>query len=432
VSLDITHAPPSPTNSTGATFQFDASDQAGEDLLIRCQLDGDAPRPPTSSSSCVYQYLAEGVHTFTVWVSNQSGSSRSIWTAWRIDLTPPQLDSWSPISSAPLTGPITMTFSEPVAGINTTTLKVLRNHGNAEVRGTITFVSSTVVRWTPNRPLIPGETYSVVLDKAIHDAASNHLTTTYFSVRTDTNIENTSPGLSEAWDTDARSLASGGRYITSDALGSRADWQFTATAGQVASVFGIRRPDGGSAEIYLDGVKQRVASFFAATASRAKVYATGPLAAGQHLLSIRPLGTHPTTSTGSFVSIDTVAVGGTSREEDVLQQSFRRVNLTNASGGSYDTVSHATDADGPPAYQAKVVGTGIEIYAVKTPKSGKARILIDGTLRSTVDLHAASKVPNVLVFSANFADGTHTVRIEPVGTGTGAASAVGIDRLVVR
>jgi hypothetical protein len=432
VSLDLTQSPDSPTNDTDATWAFDASDQAGEDLLIRCELDNGGKRPSNTASTCVYHNLSEGIHTFTVSISNQSGSSRSISTAWRIDLTKPELSSWAPIAAAPITGPITMTFSESVGGINATTVKLLRNHGNAVVPGTITYVSPSVVRFTPATPLIPGETYSMVLDQAIHDAASNHLTTTYFAVRTDTNIENDSPALHEAWDTDARSVASGGRVITSNALGSHADWSFSATAGQVARLFGVRLPDGGSADVYLDGVKQRTASFFATTPTRAKVYQSDPLAAGPHVLSIRPLGTHPAGSTDSWVSIDSVQLGTKQFEEKVLVQSFKRVALSNASGGTFDTVGYASDSDGSPAYQAKVVGTGIEIHALKSPGSGKARILIDGTLRSTVNLNAATVTADVLVFAVNFPDGQHTIRIEPVGTATGKKSAVGIDRLIVR
>jgi hypothetical protein len=196
-------------------------------------------------------------------------------------------------------------------------------------------------------------------------------------------------------------------------------------------VFGIRRPDGGFADIYLDGVKKNRVSFYAASNQRAKVYTSGPLDADTHMISIRPTGDGPASSSSAWVSIDTISVGTTLFEEGTLRQTFTRVDLSTASAGSYDRFTHVTDGDRAPAVNAKIVGTGVDIYAVKTPNSGKARIFVDGTLRATVDLKATTTQPNVLVFSMGFADGLHTVRIEAVGTATGKSSAIGFDRLVV-
>ena len=431
VSLELTSTPRSTSASTSADFAFDVADQVGEAIYIRCGLDGGPPNP-CPSGSVGYSGLAEGVHTFTVTASNQSGSSVGASFAWKVDLTKPELTSWTPISDAPVTGSITVTFSEPVGGVDADTLKVLRFQDNAVVRGDISIVSPKVVRWTPRRPLIPGELYSMLLDRGIHDAASNRLTTTSFSVRTDRLVENTSAALREIWDPDTRSLATGRTVIASSSGGSSAGMSFTATAGQRVAVFGIRLPSGGYADVYLDGTRDRRVSFYRASTDRAKVYTSGPLTAGTHSLSIRPTEIHPAGASGSDVLVDTISIGGKLREESSLVQAFQRVDLVGASGGSYDRVTHASDADGPPAFKVVVAGTGVDIRAVKDAKSGKARIIIDGTLRQTVDLHADTTEPDVLVFTTDLTDGYHTILIEPVGTATGRGSAVGIDRIVVR
>jgi len=199
----------------------------------------------------------------------------------------------------------------------------------------------------------------------------------------------------------------------------------------------MRLPDGGNADVYLDGAKVASASFYRASPARAKGYVSPPLSAGDHSVELLVAGTRPAGSTGTNVSVDSVAVGGTTFEETALTQSFATVDLSTASGGSYDKQAYTTDSDGGPAFQVKIVGTGVDVFVVRTPRSGKARILVDGVAKQTVDLHADSIQPNRLAFSTTFNDstfdgrGVHVIRIEPVGTATGASSAVGIDRIVV-
>jgi hypothetical protein len=197
-------------------------------------------------------------------------------------------------------------------------------------------------------------------------------------------------------------------------------------------VYGIRLPDGGYADVYLDGVKKATPSFYAATAARVRVYLSPALQAGTHTISIRPLGTKPAASTNSWVSVDNVNIGATVKQESSLKQIFRRVTDASAYGGSYDTMSQATATDATPArFQLTLVGTGFKLYATKTSASGKARVYVDGVLKATIDLHSASTVHKALAYSTTFAPGKHVIRIEAVGTSTGSTSSVSLDRIKV-
>jgi hypothetical protein len=431
VSVTFTQTPSESSTARSGTITFIAADSAGETVEDTCYLNG-VQRACSSGTPANYGPLVDGGHSFHVIATNRSGSSRSSAFYWRVDATVPVVSGHTPTGSASLTGPLTITFSEPVTGVTASSLIVHAESANANVAGTIARPSSTTATWTPLTRLVPGETYRVSLTGAIRDAAGNALTPTYFNVRTTTTVENTSVALDEHWDLDGLTAASGGSYITSRLSGSRAELTFSATAGQTVSVYGIQRPDGGYADVYLDGVKKTTPSFYATTPTRSRVYLSGALTAGTHTISIRPLGTKPAASSDTSVAVDNVNIGATVRQESALRQTFRRTSSTSAYGGSYDLTVHTTDTDAtPPRFRVIVVGTGFKLYAAKTPTSGKARVYVDGVLKTTIDLYSASTVYKALVYSTSFSLGQHGIRIEAVGTGSGTNSTINVDRIAV-
>jgi hypothetical protein len=245
-------------------------------------------------------------------------------------------------------------------------------------------------------------------------------------------VDNTSVGIASLWDVDNRSIASGGAYITSSLAGTRADLTFTATAGQTVSVYGILLPKGGYGDVYLDGVKRATPSFYAAAATRSRVYLSPALTAGTHTISVRPLGTKPVASTGSGVAIDNVTIGATVKQESTLKQVFRRVTAASAFGGSYDLTIQETETDATPArFWLSAVGTGFKVYSTKTAASGKVRVYVDGVLKATIDLKSTGTVYNALVYSATFSLAQHVIRIDAVGTPTGANSNIDVDRITI-
>jgi uncharacterized repeat protein (TIGR01451 family) len=342
------------------------------------------------------------------------------------DTTAPTVVDKAPLSNAAVDGSVTATFSEAVLGVDASSMQVQADGAAAPLSGTVS-TTSTTGTFKPAAPLTPGTWYTVSLTSAIHDAASNALVPTSWRFRATTHVENTSPALVERWDRDSSSVASDGVYISSRTLGSAASLTFSATAGQLVSVHGIRAPNGGYADVYLDGVKQATVSFHAANTIAANVWTSAALTAGEHTVNVNPLGTKPAASTGSWVALDKITVGSTNYQESVLHQTFRRISVTGASEGSVDLATHTVDPSRRPRFVVTFFGASASVYATTSPDSGKAAIYIDNLLVKTVDLHAATITQQVQVFTKSLTAATHTIRIDCVGTSTGAKSAVRLD-----
>ncbi|HEY2916914.1 MAG TPA: Ig-like domain-containing protein [Candidatus Limnocylindrales bacterium] len=429
-SAEFTQTPPALSTATSGSITFTASDSAGESVTPTCYLDG-VLQGCASGFPNNFGPLAEGPHSYDVYVKNQYGTSGPVVFGWTIDSVPPTIVKHSPSSGLGLNAPVTITFSEPVQGVGISSVLVHAQSANVAVSGKTARPTSTTATWTPTAPLVPGETYRFSITSTVHDLAGNHLAATFFNVRAATTVENTSTAMHEYWDLDSSAIASGGSYISSRVAGSRADLTFTTTAGQTVGVWGIRAPNGGNARIYVDGVLASNPSFYAATTARNEVYLSGPLTAGSHTISIRPLGTKPSASSGAWVGIDSLDVGATVNQESALTQRFPRVTNAGAYGSSYDVMLHKTDTDAAPRFQATVVGTGVKVYATETATSGSAKIYVDGVLKATVNLHAATTTYRVLVYSGSFSLGVHVVKVVAVGTSSGSGSDVGLDRLTV-
>lgn len=428
-SVEFTQTPPDLSNSASPSFAWSSSDQAGEDLTAECERDG-IKFGCAPSGSLGYVVSEDGYHYLKVKVTNQSGQTDTAVYEWVVDTTEPTVANRLPSSNVGVTEPMRITFSEPVGGI-ASSVEVHAQEANVDVAGTIKRLAPDRMSWTPNRPLVPGETYRVSLNDNIHDVAGNDLIPTFWDIRAARTVQNNSAALVETWDVDDRGLASNGKVIANRMLGSAAAFKFPATAGQTVSVYGLRMPNGGSADIYVDGVKKATRSFYAGTATRAKIYESPALTAGNHSIAIRPTGTHPSGSSGNWVNVDNLTIGAAVRQEQALKHSFTPVASANAAGGSYDVVTHATDSDAAPSYFTRFVGSGVKVYATRTPSSGRVEVYVDGALRQTVNLRATSTVYKALVFSMGLPNAQHTIRLRPAGTAGGTGSAVGIDYLTV-
>lgn len=433
--VTLTQVPPKLHTSGSGTFAFTASDPAGEALTYGCAIGVSVPCSPGQVS---FGPLTDGAKTLIVSATNAEGRLTSQTYQFVIDTTSPTVVDRSPLTTAGINQQFTMTFSEPVTGVGATTVQVFAAGSSTPVPGTVSAspspASATSATWTPRAKLLPGQTYTVQLGTAIQDAAGWPLTPPEWEVRADVVVENTSAAVVESWDRDESAKASGGRFIENRTAGSRASLTFTAPASGEVSLYGIRRPAGGYGDIYLDGVRKAKASFYGARTKRARVFHhTGLKPGSTHTLEVRVLGTKPRASKGTWVALDSVSLGAKTRQETALKQSFRRVAAGGASGGSYDTVAHAArgDTGGVPAYTLKFRGTSIAVRAVLSPSAGKAAIYVDGALKKTVSLRSAGAAHDVEVFSLQLSDAVHTVKVVPLGTRTGAASFVGVDRFVV-
>ena len=89
---------------------------------------------------------------------------------------------------------------------------------------------------------------------------------------------------------------------------------------------------------------------------------------------------------------------------------------------------HSTKARGATS-TLTFSGTAVAWAGPVGPTRGKARVFLDGRLVTTVDLYRRSFVARDIVFARNVANGTHTLRIEALGTS--GRPTVALDELYV-
>ena len=105
----VTSGPPSPTNSTNATFTFTSTEAAS---TFQCRLDGAAVFTPCSTPMS-YSSLASGSHTFRVRAIDAAGNvdgSPAVYT-WSIDTTAPNTTITGTPGTASNSTSATFTFS---------------------------------------------------------------------------------------------------------------------------------------------------------------------------------------------------------------------------------------------------------------------------------------------------------------------------------
>ena len=409
-----------------------------EDLLFTwAPVGGAAAYQFESSTSTSFAVVHERVTTvMTSWAPVQRYADRTTYY-WRVkvldgssnvlatsaairfstDAVAPQA-TVAPTTAVPVSGPITVTFDEPVTGVGNASVMLRRNGSGAGVAGTVAATTPTTATFRPAVPLVPGAPYELVVGAPITDLADNPITPAVTPLRTETTIENTSPALTQLWTVEADTTADGGRLIKSDLAGSAAAVAFTGTS---IAVLGRRSNVGGYADIYLDGVKQNTTpiSFYSSSPSaRQTVFSKTGLPDAAHTLTVRVLGTKATASAGTWVALDAFVAGTTYQENAAaVRTAFRRVTSSAAAGGSYD-VADAGGAD----YRFSFHGRTFAWTATTLPTGGRATVYVDGTKVADVSQYSATARYKVRVFTApTLAAGEHSVRIV-VGTGRPAGS----------
>jgi hypothetical protein len=386
--------------------------------------------------------FADGSYHWRVKVLDASGNTiaTSASRTFSKDSTKPTVTEKTPTTNASITGPFTATFSEQVKNLSTTTFRMVIAGTSTAVPGTVTPSSSTLsttATFKPTAPLVPGQSYTLTLTNGITDNAGNALATTSWTVRTSLTVDQTSPAMVEIWDRDTNASASAGGYAAGRSAGARTIFTFTGTT---ATFVGRKAADGGKADIYLDGVKKATLDFYnAATQWKVNLWTVSGLTNAKHTITVIALGTKSAASSNYWVYVDAFKVGATTYEEGDASVKFqhRRVNTASAYNGSYDVVNHVASGDTSdrPLYKLVFRGTDVIVYATKTSASGTAQVYVDGVLKATVDLYAATTTYKVKVFdSATLADGVHTLTIKATGSKAAASSNtdVAIDQAVLK
>lgn len=359
----------------------------------------------------------------------------------RKDTVAPSVTSKTPTSAAALTGgAFTVTFSEPVKGLSTSTFTMKVYGTTTPVTGTVTPGSTTfatTASFKPTNPLIPGETYTLSLSNGIVDANANPLTPFSWNVRAATAVDGNAAPVQYFWDRDTYSAASGGGYLASRTVGARLVWTFTGTS---YSLVGRRAPDGGYADVYVDGVKHGTASFYSSTHQwRVALFSKSGLVNKSHRLELRVLGTKPTASSAAWVYPDAFRFGASQVEEThaSVVQAFRTVGHSGAYGRSYELNVHTASGDSgsQPYVVLRFKGTGIQWKGFRGTAGGYAAVYVDNVGRGTVDQYAttASTAGTTLWSVGGLSNAQHTIKIVLTGAKRAASSGynVTVDSFVV-
>jgi hypothetical protein len=388
--------------------------------------------------------IADGSYCWRVNVLDAAGNTiaTSSTRTFSKDATRPTVLTKAPTASASITGPFTVTFSEPVKSLSTTTFSMVIAGTATTVAGTVSPSSSTATTtatFTPSSPLMPGQSYTLSLTSGIVDLSGNPLVPNGWTVRTSLTVEEVSPALVEVWDRDTNAAASGGGYSASRTAGAKASFTFSGTN---VTVLGRKSTDAGQAAVYLDGVRQvpDIDLYSPATQWKVPIFAKTGLVNGPHTVAIVALATKQAASSDTWVYVDAFTVGSTTSEETntAVKFQFRRISNASAFGGSYDTTNHtsAGDTDDQPYYRVTFRGTDVLVYATKTASSGKADFYVDGALvGNDVDLYAAATTYKVKVFdSALLADGIHVLTVKLTGLKQAASTGmdVSLDQVVLK
>jgi len=195
--------------------------------------------------------------------------------------------------------------------------------------------------------------------------------------------------------------------------------QLTFTGTSVKWV-GLKAPNQGRADVYVDGTLQATVDLYSATNQLQQVlFSQSGLSAGSHVIKVVVKGTKNASSSGYYINLDSFVY---------LPWSplpyYNNSNPAVSYGGAWNSgaVVGADDGDlrwttAAAAYaQLTFTGTAVSWYGMKAPNRGYADVYIDGVLVSTVDEYApANTIQSVLYSASGLSAGSHTIKIVQTG-----------------
>jgi hypothetical protein len=249
-------------------------------------------------------------------------------------------------------------------------------------------------------------------------------------------VEQTDPSVaySGTWTQSASQPWSGGTAALSMETGAQVVFTFT---GPSVSWIGGRTPDTGIAHVYLDGIFLAEVDTFSKTDEiRVPMFAVHGLTDAGHTLTIEVTGRKNEASTSALVVVDAFDVPAATISR--LQETDPAVTysagwvqdnpvvtlipgLTTGRTQGYSlrawSAGAATLSATPGAQAAfKFTGTAITWVGARGTQSGIARVFLDGSFVSEVDMYAPIEQIQADVFTATgLADTSHTLTIEVTG-----------------
>lgn len=281
----------------------------------------------------------------------------------------------------------------------------------------------------------------------------------------DRQISAVAVGPVEVWRGDALGLTvvedtvEGTGLMQWEFAGAVGTWQvsvrdhYTGTSGAVVrfrfhgtnlTIKGTKDAHHGQMSVSIDGGSATTADLYAATRTLdADVYVSPTLADGPHVVTCTVLSTKNASSTGTVVSIDKavvlatdpagakVTVENTSVGTGSLQWEYSagqwQEAVTTVGTEHYSSTTNATA-------KVRFTGTSVELVGTKDAHHGIMSVSIDGGSAVNVDLYAAVRTRDVLLFSStNLSNAAHTVTCTVTGTKNAASAGpvVTIDKAVL-
>lgn len=218
------------------------------------------------------------------------------------DTTPPTF-TVSPTEGLGPDATVVVTFSEPVLGVTSGTVRL------RVTPSTITPVGDgKSFELKANSLMYAGAPYTVEASPAITDEAGNAYVPAPVELRTAAKVDDLSPGLQllGTWSRLGASGADGGTYAR--AVPTTSAWAVTHTLvyGSGAEIKGCVGPGNGIVEVWADGGRLARIDTYRSSTSCGVVLAEGPLPAGLHLLEVRGMGEKSRLSRGTAMAIDAV------------------------------------------------------------------------------------------------------------------------------
>ncbi|GGD90400.1 alpha-L-fucosidase [Paenibacillus nasutitermitis] len=248
------------------------------------------------------------------------------------------------------------------------------------------------------------------------------------------------PGTSVADDSDAAFSYTGtwGTSIPSNTGYYNNTGHFTKTPGSYAEFTfngtnvvwsGVKGPDHGTADVYIDNVLDQSVNLYAANRFvNTEIYSKTGLSPGSHTIKIVNRSDKDPLSTDYYVEVDrmNVTTGAPTVKDDAaggITYSGTWPASIPTGTGYYGDTGHFSSTTGNYA-EYTFTGKSIEWYGVLGPDHGKADVYIDNTLDQTIDLYNAARYIDTLLYAKrNLSSGPHTIKI--VVRSDRNASAVG-------
>ena len=344
------------------------------------------------------------------------------------DVTLPSPDLIPPIvtMSAPVGGPVTVSFDEVVRQVTTDNTYVwtpgsgtypevgltCRSGRDVEVDCLTGSVRTVVVETV--EPLVPGETYEAVVNPAVvpaavEDRSGNPAPTTTQAFLAPTAVDDGDPAVRYAWRSMSKAAALGGTYLMERSAGASASFAFT---GRSVTWYTASGRGMGLATVWIDGEKVGTFDQYADRPAFAVPRRFTGLAMGAHVITIRALGRSSSRSVGTIVAVDAFGVEGHVSRDPRLELTWAR------DGGSVESDVARSSVE------ITFHGTGIDWRSVDGPDQGRAAIYVDGLLVREVDGYASATQTGVVRSVRGLASGTHTLRIAVLGDGRAVATGV--------